>query len=100
MSKFKFRTAQLMLSIMSLVALVVVSGASWKFYPNAMAGRSGDPPGARTELMKSRLPRARSSVLRGRRAGRRGVARDADAGFVGRFRRPGDRVRRARPYAS
>src|SRR5206468_4180546 len=31
MSKFKFRHAQLMLSIMSLVALVVASGASWKF---------------------------------------------------------------------
>jgi hypothetical protein len=31
MSRFKFRHAQLLLSIMSLVALVVVSGASWKF---------------------------------------------------------------------
>jgi hypothetical protein len=31
MSRFKFRTAQLMLSVMSLVALVVVSGASFKF---------------------------------------------------------------------
>jgi hypothetical protein len=31
MSRFKFRTAQLMLSVASLVALVVVSGASWKF---------------------------------------------------------------------
>ena len=31
MSKFKFRHAQLMLSLMSLIALVVVSGASWKF---------------------------------------------------------------------
>jgi hypothetical protein len=31
MSRFKFRTAQLMLSVTSLVALVVVSGASWKF---------------------------------------------------------------------
>ena len=31
MSRFKFRTTQLMLSIMALVALVVVSGASWKF---------------------------------------------------------------------
>jgi hypothetical protein len=31
MSRFKFRHAQLMLSIMALVALVVVSGASWKF---------------------------------------------------------------------
>jgi hypothetical protein len=30
MSKFKFRHAQLMLSITSLIALVV-SGASWKF---------------------------------------------------------------------
>ena len=31
MSRFKFRHAQLMLSLMSLIALVVVSGASWKF---------------------------------------------------------------------
>ena len=31
MSRFKFRHVQLMLSIMSLLALVVVSGASWKF---------------------------------------------------------------------
>jgi hypothetical protein len=31
MSRFKFRHIQLMLSIMSLLALVVVSGASWKF---------------------------------------------------------------------
>ena len=31
MSRFKFRHAQLLLSIMTLVALVVVSGASWKF---------------------------------------------------------------------
>jgi hypothetical protein len=31
MSKFKFRHAQLMLSIMSVIALVVVSGASFKF---------------------------------------------------------------------
>lgn len=31
MSKFKFRHAQLLLSIMSLVALVVVSGAGFKF---------------------------------------------------------------------
>jgi hypothetical protein len=31
MSKFKFRHAQLMVSIMSVVALVVVSGASLKF---------------------------------------------------------------------
>jgi hypothetical protein len=31
MSRFKFRHAQLMLSLTSLVALVVVSGASWKF---------------------------------------------------------------------
>jgi hypothetical protein len=31
MSRFKFRTAQLMLTVMSLVALVVVSGAAWKF---------------------------------------------------------------------
>jgi hypothetical protein len=31
MSKFKLRHLQLMLSILSLVALVVVSGAAWKF---------------------------------------------------------------------
>jgi hypothetical protein len=31
MSRFKFRHTQLMLSLMSLIALVVVSGASWKF---------------------------------------------------------------------
>jgi hypothetical protein len=31
MSRFKFRNAQLLLSLMSLVALVVASGASWKF---------------------------------------------------------------------
>ena len=31
MSRFKLRHAQLLLSIMALVALVVVSGASWKF---------------------------------------------------------------------
>jgi hypothetical protein len=31
MSKFKFRRAQLMLSIMSVIALVVVSGANFKF---------------------------------------------------------------------
>jgi hypothetical protein len=31
MSRFKFRTMQLMLSVMALVALVVVSGASFKF---------------------------------------------------------------------
>jgi hypothetical protein len=31
MSRFKFRTAQLMLAVSSLVALVVVSGASLKF---------------------------------------------------------------------
>jgi hypothetical protein len=31
MSRFKFRHAQLLMSIMSLVALVVVSGASFKF---------------------------------------------------------------------
>ena len=31
MSRFKFRTLQLMLTVMALVALVVVSGASWKF---------------------------------------------------------------------
>jgi hypothetical protein len=31
MSKFKFRSAQLMLSVTSLVALVVVTGASFKF---------------------------------------------------------------------
>jgi hypothetical protein len=31
MSKFKFRHAQLLLSIMSLVAVVVVSGAALKF---------------------------------------------------------------------
>ena len=31
MSRFKFRTAQLMLSVVSLVALIVVSGASFKF---------------------------------------------------------------------
>jgi hypothetical protein len=31
MSRFKFRQAQLMLSLTSLIALVVVSGASWKF---------------------------------------------------------------------
>jgi hypothetical protein len=31
MSRFKFRHAQLLLSVMALVALVVVSGASWKF---------------------------------------------------------------------
>ncbi len=31
MSRFKFRHAQLLLSIMSLIALVVVSGASFKF---------------------------------------------------------------------
>ena len=30
MSKFKFRRAQLMLSMMSVIALVVVSGASFK----------------------------------------------------------------------
>jgi hypothetical protein len=31
MSRFKFRTLQLMLTVVALVALVVVSGASWKF---------------------------------------------------------------------
>jgi hypothetical protein len=31
MSRFKFRTMQLMLSVVALVALVVVSGAAWKF---------------------------------------------------------------------
>jgi hypothetical protein len=31
MSKFKFRHAQLMMSVTSLVALIVVSGASFKF---------------------------------------------------------------------
>jgi hypothetical protein len=31
MSRFKFRTIQLMLSVMALVALVVVSGANFKF---------------------------------------------------------------------
>jgi hypothetical protein len=31
MSRFKFRTVQLMLSVMALVALVVVSGANFKF---------------------------------------------------------------------
>ncbi len=31
MSRFKFRNVQLLLSLMSLVALVVASGASWKF---------------------------------------------------------------------
>jgi hypothetical protein len=31
MSKFKLRHAQLLLSIMALVALVVVSGAGFKF---------------------------------------------------------------------
>jgi hypothetical protein len=31
MSRFKSRHAQLLMSIMSLVALVVVSGASFKF---------------------------------------------------------------------
>lgn len=31
MSRFKFRTMQLMLSVVALVALVVVSGANWKF---------------------------------------------------------------------
>jgi hypothetical protein len=31
MSKFKLRHLQLMLAILSLVALVVVSGAAWKF---------------------------------------------------------------------
>jgi hypothetical protein len=31
MSKFKLRHLQLMLSILSVIALVVVSGAGWKF---------------------------------------------------------------------
>jgi hypothetical protein len=31
MSKFKLRYLQLMLSILSVIALVVVSGAGWKF---------------------------------------------------------------------
>lgn len=31
MSRFKFRTMQLMLTVVALVALVVVSGAAWKF---------------------------------------------------------------------
>ena len=31
MSRFKFRTVQLMLSVVALVALVVVSGANFKF---------------------------------------------------------------------
>jgi hypothetical protein len=31
MSRFKFRTLQLMLTVVALVALVVVSGASFKF---------------------------------------------------------------------
>jgi|HubBroStandDraft_4_1064222.scaffolds.fasta_scaffold3520369_1 hypothetical protein len=31
MSRFKFRTLQLMLTVVALVALVVVSGASYKF---------------------------------------------------------------------
>lgn len=31
MSRFKFRTVQLMLSVSALVALVVVSGANFKF---------------------------------------------------------------------
>jgi hypothetical protein len=31
MSRFKFRHAQLLMSVMSVVALVVVSGASFKF---------------------------------------------------------------------
>jgi hypothetical protein len=31
MSRFKFRTLQLMLTVVALVALVVVSGAAWKF---------------------------------------------------------------------
>jgi len=31
MSRFKFRTLQLVLSAAAVVALVVVSGANWKF---------------------------------------------------------------------
>jgi hypothetical protein len=31
MSKFKLRHLQLMLSVLSVIALVVVSGAGWKF---------------------------------------------------------------------
>jgi hypothetical protein len=31
MSRFKFRTVQLMLTVVALVALVVVSGANFKF---------------------------------------------------------------------
>jgi hypothetical protein len=31
MSRFKFRSLQLMLTVVALVALVVVSGASFKF---------------------------------------------------------------------
>jgi hypothetical protein len=31
MSRFKFRTLQLMLTVVALVALVVVSGANFKF---------------------------------------------------------------------
>jgi hypothetical protein len=31
MSRFKFRTFQLMLTVVALVALVVVSGANFKF---------------------------------------------------------------------
>ena len=89
MSKFKFRTAQLMLSIMSLVALVVVSGASLSSNPRTpMAGRSGDQPGRPDRCHESPPPRARSSVLRCGRAGRDGVARDVGAGDVGRFRQP------------